>query len=147
MNSFLHKIHIKKYMWNSNENYVCFWTFSHEFHLLWFYLCIGSPRFVEPWFIFQAMLVLCLSHTDSSNYFLELRENLHRLYTMDIFLDMRRSSDLITNMYLRFVICIYKIIGHQGDVWGGGFCCTKYSFIVQLGSQQDCFDVIHVPRI
>ena len=117
------------------------WTFSHEFHMLWFCLCIGSARFVKPWFIFQAMLVLCLSHTDSSNSLPELRENLHRLYTTDRFLDTRRSSDLITNMYLRFVFWGYKIIGHQGDVWGGGFYCTKYGFIVQLGSQHFCFDV------
>ena len=93
-------------MWNSNENYVCIWTFSHEFHMLWFCLCIGSTRFVEPWFIFQVMLVLCLSHTDSSNYFLELRENLHRLYTMDIFLDTRTSSDL-------FKVCILGLWNHR----------------------------------
>ena len=76
-------------------------------------------QIVEPWFIFQAMLVLCLSHTDSSNSLPELRKSLHRLYTTDRFLDTRRSSNLINNMYLRFVFWFYKIIGHQGDVWGG----------------------------
>ena len=112
MNSFLHEIHMKKYMWNFHENTfgftACFsWTFSHEFHMLWFCLCIGSTRFVESWFISQVMLVLCLSHTDSSNSLPGLRENLHRLYTTDRFLDTRRSSDLITNMFLRFVFWVY----------------------------------------
>ena len=80
-------------------------------------------QIVESWFIFQAMLVLCLSHTDSSNSLPELR-NLHRVYTTDRFLVMRRSSDLITNMYLRFVFWFYKLKGHQGDVWGGGASWT-----------------------
>ena len=133
MNSFLHQIHMKKYIWNSHENYFCFYCLFLVNIFSW----ISHAVILSVHWFNQICRIMIYFSGDARSVSVTYRlfklppgtkgEPTQVKYKGQI--SGYEKEFTFTNMYLRFVFWIHKIIARSPrSCFGGGFML----YIVQL---------------